>query len=115
MGVAENREKWATALESGRYPQTTQELKDSDGWCCLSVAQEEFEPQAFKLVHPARYRIGMGAFCSFNVCVALGLTEADCQMFVDLNDNVGYDFVQIAAEVRALPPVGPATKIRKGI
>lgn len=31
------RDKWAAALESGEYHQTTNVLQDSDGYCCLGV------------------------------------------------------------------------------
>lgn len=32
------RDKWITALRSGRYKQTTGYLKDEHGYCCLGVA-----------------------------------------------------------------------------
>lgn len=33
----ELKEKWVTALRSGEYRQTTGELKDEYGYCCLGV------------------------------------------------------------------------------
>lgn len=29
--------RWAAALESGEYQQTSGRLRDKDGWCCLGV------------------------------------------------------------------------------
>jgi len=35
--IRENREQWIKALESGRYKQTTGQLRNIDGYCCLGV------------------------------------------------------------------------------
>lgn len=35
---AERRERWAEALESGKYAQTKGALRDRNGYCCLGVA-----------------------------------------------------------------------------
>jgi hypothetical protein len=35
-----NLHKWAKALESGEYQQTTSTLRDENGYCCLGVACE---------------------------------------------------------------------------
>jgi hypothetical protein len=37
---AENRAKWVAALRSGEFKQTKNELKNSEGHCCLGVACE---------------------------------------------------------------------------
>lgn len=38
--VAVNRARWVEALESGDYPQTTGELRNSTGFCCLGVVED---------------------------------------------------------------------------
>lgn len=38
--VAANRARWADALESGDYPQTTGELRNAEGFCCLGVVED---------------------------------------------------------------------------
>lgn len=37
--------KWIDALRSGEYKQTTGELQDDNGFCCLGVACKEFIPK----------------------------------------------------------------------
>lgn len=36
----EIKARWTQALRSGEYPQTTETLKDDDGYCCLGVLCE---------------------------------------------------------------------------
>ena len=36
------KKKWIAALESGEYSQTTQRLKDANGFCCLGVLTDLF-------------------------------------------------------------------------
>jgi hypothetical protein len=40
MTREEAREAWVQALESGKYPQTRNHLKDDNGYCCLGVLCE---------------------------------------------------------------------------
>jgi hypothetical protein len=43
--TAKQAQKWANALRSGKYQQTTCVLQDSKGYCCLGVACEIFAPK----------------------------------------------------------------------
>jgi len=38
--IVARRKEWVAALRSGRYPQTSNALRDVDGYCCLGVACE---------------------------------------------------------------------------
>lgn len=114
MTIMENREKWATALESGEFHQVQAKIVDggfghpvdpSVGMCCLGVAQYLFEKHMFTAPQHTQVEAGLGAMCSNNVRELLGLEKTDCNLFMDFNDNLDYSFPQIAAEVRALPPV----------
>lgn len=115
MSVEQNREKWAKALESGEIPQIRGRMiapslgrfvKPEFGMCCLGVAQWLFNPGLLSANEMQRWQAGLqNSLVSCDVREALGLSTGDCSYFVDLNDNLGKSFTEIASEVRALPPV----------
>lgn len=45
MITKKEAQKWADALRSGKFKQTTGCLQDSNGYCCLGVACEIFIPE----------------------------------------------------------------------
>lgn len=100
--IMANREKWAVALESGEYyqcrrvwhMQVDEELKvHDDAFCCLGVGN--------LLV----YGDPTPPMARTRAVAAYGLTEASFNQFVAANDTMGKTFPEIAAMVRALPPV----------
>ena len=44
----ELKDKWLEALRSGEYSQTTETLKDENGFCCLGVLCDVIDPDGWK-------------------------------------------------------------------
>lgn len=115
--------KWAQALESGEYKQTTGSLRDSQGFCCLGVlcnlhAQEhseisadETDPSSYltadavlpeTVMEWAGMRYEDGRFIN-KVEVGIQTEEyygryASC--LIELNDELEYEFKDIAKVIR---------------
>jgi len=104
--------KWAAALDSGEYEQTTGQLRDDNGFCCIGVlcnihAQDNPELAATQ-TDPHRY-FGKGVHAPEEVMGWSGLKVAEGKLPVqivgaryltDLNDRVGYTFPEIAKVIR---------------
>ena len=118
------REKWLRALKGGRYKQTTNYLKNDNGYCCLGVACEiynknftdKLEIEAFENSYGngSVVFIDNGSYDSVlppRVKKALGLQTqsgdfkykngASCSL-VDLNDS-GKTFKEIAKLIESKP------------
>ncbi len=45
MKLGKNQKKWIKALRSGKYKQTKDHLRDSDGYCCLGIGCRIFKKE----------------------------------------------------------------------
>lgn len=124
----ENRKKWVEALRSGDYKQTTRELWSDDGYCCLAVAAKVLGDEAVqtRLENFKGMFEDLGAFPE--IVGALGLhgsgalfspepgTNATRKIpyerngkpesaisLVNLNDDAGWSFAQIADLIEQQP------------
>jgi hypothetical protein len=52
---SERREAWASALESGEYKQAQGSLRTEEGFCCLGVACDLFQPEGWHADQERRY------------------------------------------------------------
>jgi hypothetical protein len=99
------RLEWADALESGRYQQTVNNLRDFHGYCCLGVAANEHSPNhwkengdnVFEYIYNKEYY--EGAHLPEHIARKYGLTYELENAFADAND-AGTTFVQIATLIR---------------
>ena len=93
--IFENRKRWAEALRSGRFAQTTGCLRNERGYCCLGVGYFELlgrEPgQGWNPVQREPF------------LRAVSITLDDVSRFATANDNEGKTFAEIADMVDALP------------
>jgi hypothetical protein len=120
----EVKAKWLTALRSGEYKQTQYSLKDNQGFCCLGVLCDVYSKEfpEFKWEFDAklgRYRFDreytslpseVGAWAGIlanhgDAPVILSDEEADIRSrnsnLMDLNDDLSFDFNQIADIIEA--------------
>jgi hypothetical protein len=104
------RDKWAAALESGRYEQTSQCLWDDQGHCCLGVLVDQYAPECWlPSVRPgAKQQVQYAGELNDSelpetLRKAIGMTLVDMDRFMSLNDHHGWSFEEIAQEVRKLP------------
>ncbi len=96
-----NAQKWANALRSGKYKQTTGTLQDLKGYCCLGVACDIFIPKK-KIERYNGFMEGTAPdnqkYCPkwlANVSNELKI-KSGLDSFIDLNDNEGFTFDMIA-------------------
>jgi hypothetical protein len=112
---AEQKEKWARALESDEYVQGRDGLKsvasNGERYCCLGVATELFgtpiagEDPVVGCYNEYLFDVG-GRFERSSVCPPpgwMGLTHAEIGSFIKANDREKKSFKEIAEMVRALP------------
>ena len=102
--------RWVEALRSGDYKQTTNALRRGDSFCCLGVlcnlhAQDHPEIAAAQPT-TGRY-MGADSEPPDEVVAWAGL-ESNCGILdgyplalTELNDDAGWNFVQIAAHIEA--------------
>lgn len=85
--------KWVKALRSGRYKQTTHEMKNADGYCCLGVLRQ--------IMHRGSKAEDENKFI---LCKAhqneAGLTRRQQDRLADMNDD-GKTFKEIADYIEA--------------
>tara|TARA_Y100001968_G_C19392416_1_gene736362 strand:+ start:486 stop:794 length:309 start_codon:yes stop_codon:yes gene_type:complete len=90
--INEFMKKWAEALRSGEFKQTTGALKKgnqhSASYCCLGVARELFPDKINK-------ERGEGILDQESLAV-LGISDDEQQTLIDMNDNENKSFKQIA-------------------
>ncbi len=92
------KQKWIAKLRSGEYPQTTQTLRDKNGFCCLGVLCET-SPVA-KTHYFNKYKMPndrtMDDCLESRHLKMFGLTEDIQQVLTDMNDVKGKSFTEIA-------------------
>lgn len=102
------KEKWVAALRSGEYKQTRHVLRnitpENEGFCCLGVLCDLWDNKAWDEVK------GTGTRMSFQgweegiptpVREVVGLKLHHAQELVDMNDNKGRSFGEIADHIEA--------------
>lgn len=101
------RTKWLEALRSGRYAQTTTQLRSDDGvgYCCLGVACDVFDPDKWHLASGAGNVDGWGWDGSYGdlpvwMCASIGLHRDAESDLITMNDN-GKSFDEIADWIEA--------------
>jgi hypothetical protein len=82
------KKKWIKALRSGQYEQTTGELKNFQGYCCLGVLREIMDPS------DASESKG-GDLLSTKQLAKCGLDSRRQEFLAELNDG-GSTFEEIA-------------------
>lgn len=94
-------QKWANALRSGKYKQTTGVLQDHLGYCCLGVACDIFIPAKEQLRDDNNYL--EGGLPRHQVSVPEWLRDINTDLerklgtsFSAANDSYGYSFDEIA-------------------
>jgi hypothetical protein len=115
------KQRWVSALKSGEYQQTKNQLRNSEGFCCLGVLCELYRQEN----QTAQWIPGFGDNLRFYLtdkehsvstsipfCVQewaelpasdpmIGTEPGIERSLVDLNDTVGYSFIQIADAIEA--------------
>jgi len=83
------KKKWVKALRSEQYQQTTYELQNSDGYCCLGVLREIMDP------NDTDQRSEGGNLLSTKQLAKCGLDHRMQKHLATMNDN-GNSFTEIA-------------------
>jgi hypothetical protein len=86
------KRKWVAALEGGRYAQTTGDLRNSEGYCCLGVLRQIMHKDS------TLNRDGDELLCMEHSCEA-GLNKRSQQALAYKNDE-GWTFKKIAKWIR---------------
>lgn len=107
---AELKAKWLEALRSGRYDQTTGQLRDGNCFCCLGVLCDVFDPEAWDIGgigdvpewsygegHDQRSEV---AVLPQNFRITYGISPAVQDHVVQMND-AGKTFSEIANYIEA--------------
>lgn len=98
------KKAWLTALRSGKYEQTQNQLCDLDGhMCCLGVLIDATEDGDWDLLESAfpwenagySYQ-GADGELPDNIRQRLGITESQQERLVAMNDSEGNNFKEIA-------------------
>jgi hypothetical protein len=84
--------KWVEALRSNNYPQTTQQLRDHKGFCCMGVLCDIVEPEHWAgWEHNGRAMLPDETWTS-----ELDIPRAIVSELAYLNDTKKWTFSQIA-------------------
>lgn len=98
-------EKWATALESGKYKQARGALRKGDGFCCLGVlldivkGRESWIPRKCESGAFAAFD-GETCLLSHEFCKEVELKFSYVNSLANRNDRP-VDFKELAAEIRS--------------
>ena len=128
MKLGPNQKKWIAALRSGKYRQTRGRLNDADGFCCLGVACDVFDPTGWKQSFPHSAKIGVmhihgslntmpsevvdfygfydclgGVYDKLNCFGKLKIGNGVIYSCVDMNDDRGMMFDEIADVIERHP------------
>lgn len=101
---------WIDALLSGKYSQTKNRLRDSDGFCCLGVACDVKNPLQWNeyTVHPSEKTVyswtqsdGYNEAHALPTTIQKELEMSDDQLInlADMNDS-GKTFIEIAEQIK---------------
>lgn len=122
------KERWIAALRSGDYPQGREELRSSEGYCCLGVlcdlhAKDTGASWSMDDDYGCYEYNGTSNYITDDVAVWAGLTASDCLLrrpngeydvivrhlpATTMNDDMGLGFREIADEIEQhLPAIDP--------
>jgi hypothetical protein len=96
-------DRWAEALESGKYAQTKRRLRDTDGYCCLGVALEIGGIEATPAHDVFKFE-GHVSFPSLQQLERIGLDNKLAAALAPLNDR-GVPFGVIGTFLRTGDPL----------
>jgi hypothetical protein len=111
---AERRERWAQALESGKYAQAAYQLRSANGYCCLGVACDLYIKEQGGEWEPMKREPGSYQFKTATAVLPpsvknwLGIRDqggrygGGAWSLTSANDD-GKSFAEIAAIIRAAP------------
>jgi hypothetical protein len=93
--------KWAAALRSGKYEQTTQTLQDGEGFCCLGVLCKLAESNGVNITTNDGILEGndlsdQNATVNWSDIQSCNGEFGHWDNLAELNDEEGYSFNQIA-------------------
>lgn len=109
--IKKNRAEWCEALRSGNYGQTTECLRDNDGYCCWGVAADLAVANAWTEInmgvytHPlqaASVNFALSQMPNEELRARVGMSTAAADYLAQANDE-GMTFANIAVEIEALP------------
>jgi hypothetical protein len=98
----ELKQKWIDALRSGDYPQTQNELCNSEGYCCLGVLCDLVDNTKWSTSDDDILQYDFGAFVDNEfppthwLYDVVNLPHSQAVTLSTLNDEKGYDFHDIA-------------------
>ena len=86
----EDKKLWTDALLSGKYPQTTEKLLDSEGFCCLGVACAVFGLDPVYNDHETLCFEGESTVLPKSITNRLGISESGkLKKSVTFTDSLG--------------------------
>jgi hypothetical protein len=89
-------QKWITALRSGKYKQTKGCLRDGEGFCCLGVGCEIYDPNGWSGNNEGVYTYGRNMiFLPPDIRFLAGISDRQEVDLTALNDN-DKSFMEIA-------------------
>ena len=104
-------QEWLDALRSGKYLQTSFALRDHQGYCCLGVACDVVHPDAWRPfnAHTTEWEhLGNVTLPAQVVQETIGISSSFFSMLVSLNDDLEFDFEQIADYIEGKARIGVA-------
>lgn len=105
---ADIKAKWLEALRSGKYDQTSGQLRDGNCFCCLGVLCDIFNPKGWEIsggIYEWTFGVGPNeehevGVLPFNFRITYGI-EGDIEArLIDMNDD-GMPFLRIADYIEA--------------
>lgn len=103
----ELKTKWVEALRSGVYDQTTSVLRNGGSFCCIGVLCDVANPDGWQKNDWAYDDYTCENELPASICLALGLTNAQQQTLISMNDDQGSNFLAIAEWIDShVPAVG---------
>lgn len=102
---AELKAKWLEALRSGRYDQTTGQLRNGNCFCCLGVLCDVFNPNAWEIEGDWSYGEGPDqshevGVLPHNFRITYGIDPVLEALLIEMNDD-GRTFSEIANYIEA--------------
>ena len=98
----EIRARWAAELRSGKHKQVRLDFGRRRFKCCLHVLCYAVAPDSYDDYGNHKF-MTVGGRIQHDKLRALGLTQADQDRFIRMNDEEGLSFEQIAERVELLP------------
>jgi len=106
---AELKARWVAALRSGTYAQTQNVLRNHEGFCCLGVLCDLVDPDGWQEPNGDETKFGYldpeskGYAETYEPPVEITTRAGlyDTGIFMEMNDNLGNSFDEIADYIEA--------------